>query len=88
MECYNVIMRHQQFVLPMQCKRCGATFDLWHDLLDKEKISENEAFELGEIKEHFCWKCRKVVTGDMGFVSFEDDIQVSQEEQDFDLHWN
>ncbi len=89
MECYIIFMRHQQFVLPMQCKRCGSTFDLWHDLL-KQGEGKEEIYEaLSDMKENFCWKCRKFVAGEMDFSSIGNEIEVSQEnEDDFDLHWS
>ncbi len=53
-------MKDQQFVLPVQCARCEATFDLWHDLIRRgeegiftEKLAESE---------RLCWKCRNIAS--------------------------
>ncbi len=87
-------MKQQQFVLPVMCVNCGATFDLWHDLIssgDKEDLvefKENDTLELerrGLVeKEHFCWKCRQK---SMGRKLNQKDTELVEEDNEFELEW-
>jgi hypothetical protein len=74
-------MKQEMCVLPVQCKRCGAVFDLWYDLQESKRTDMSELLSKTRVekslKESLCWQCRQVV-----FRKLEDD-NVSDEE-DFD----
>lgn len=70
--------------MPVRCLGCGATFDLWHDLLaqGEENIAEVARDGLGE-REHFCWRCRKISS-----EVKRDDINESEvDELELELSW-
>ncbi len=76
-------MKLQRAVLPVQCATCGATFDLWYDLLARE--GKNEMM-LDAVKntyadeEHLCWECRR--------REASRDFEVVEEEEDeLTLSW-
>jgi DNA-directed RNA polymerase subunit N (RpoN/RPB10) len=59
-------MEQTQQVLPIQCVKCGVSFDLWHDLLAKGITADDEVHEaLDADHEHLCWDCRRVVAGEL-----------------------
>ena len=80
-------MKGQIGVLPVQCKACGSSFDLWPDLLSSEDNKEDLAFNgLGE-KEHFCWRCRQTIFGNnSGFSEHIGDLEIV-ENHGFELFW-
>jgi hypothetical protein len=66
----------QRFALPMKCRRCGASFDLKHDLLDKGFEGKDEMNEvLSGFGEHFCWECRNVLSGESEATGDEGEIE-------------
>ncbi len=51
-------------VLPVQCKRCGAVFDLSYDLEELERRGTDfPGTRVSErvLRESLCWDCRKFV---------------------------
>ena len=80
-------MKEQIEVLPVQCKACGSSFDLWPDLLSSEEGGEGiELGGLGE-KEHFCWRCRQTIFGsNSGFSESVEDLDIV-ENNGFELFW-
>ena len=54
----------EQYIIPTQCKRCGATFDLWYDLLETEEKRGNGEIEEKTGKKFYqslCWGCKKQI---------------------------
>lgn len=54
----------EQYILPNRCKKCGATFDLWYELLESEERLDSEEIQdkLGKkLAESLCWGCKKQV---------------------------
>jgi len=50
-------------VLPVQCKRCGAMFDLWYDLQEMERRSDDfpgSRVSQKVLRDSLCWNCRNV----------------------------
>jgi len=87
MECYISSMKQSQQILPVQCVRCGASFDLWHDLLQvgdgKEEIYE----ALSDMKEDLCWRCRAIVAGEL--ESNNENVEETEKfglDEDFDFN--
>ena len=80
-------MKNQFGVLPVQCKACGSTFDLWPDLLSLEESGDDMGLSgLGE-KEHFCWRCRQTIFGNnSGFSENSEDLEIV-ENNGFELFW-
>ena len=53
----------KQYVLPMQCKKCGGIFDLWYEFLESEERMNNPEIneKLGrKMAESLCWNCKKL----------------------------
>ena len=74
-------MKNQQFVLPVQCARCKATFDLWHDLIRRGE----EGVLTGRLadSEHLCWRCRNIVNK----YEIEDDNIEQDSEEELDVFY-
>ncbi|MBI5804377.1 hypothetical protein HY450_03975 [Candidatus Pacearchaeota archaeon] len=49
-------MAQEMCILPVQCERCGALFDLWYDLQGDE---EGRTSLRKMPSQSFCWKCRQ-----------------------------
>jgi len=57
-------MKQEMCVLPVQCKRCGAEFDLCYDLqgIGRQGLGFSGTMVSERVlKESLCWECRKVV---------------------------
>jgi uncharacterized CHY-type Zn-finger protein len=54
-------MKQEVCVLPVQCKKCGAIFDLYYDLQELERSDLLPSRRMAEraIRESLCWHCRK-----------------------------
>ncbi|MDO8509039.1 MAG: hypothetical protein Q7S27_05130 [Nanoarchaeota archaeon] len=51
---------HSQFILPEQCRKCGAVFDLWYDLSNNSILNEETEEKLGKkLSESLCWNCKE-----------------------------
>lgn len=75
-------MNLQKCVLPVQCAKCGATFDLWYDLLARESKSElmlDAVKNSYEDEEHLCWGCRQRegARGEFGDVEESDEDELT-----------
>ena len=65
-------MKMQDSVMPAQCMKCGATYDLWYDLNTGQDLSDAE---------HFCWICRDSESKSAKRV---EEFEGSVEESDFE----
>lgn len=55
-------MEQYNYIIPEQCKKCGAIFDLYYEFLESKERLENEEIQekLGrELAESLCWSCKK-----------------------------
>jgi len=53
---------HYNCILPEQCRKCGAIFDLWYEFIDTKQESEEIRERLGKrLSEYLCWGCKKEV---------------------------
>ncbi len=54
----------KEFVFPIQCRRCGMTFDLWYEFIEAdERLNNPEIIEkLGKkLEESLCWDCKQSI---------------------------
>jgi len=62
-------MEQENCVLPVQCKRCDAVFDLWYDMEELERFSGTEFGARGAmyrlLSESLCPGCRRKVVSSM-----------------------
>ena len=76
-------------VLPVQCKRCKAVFDLWYDLQQQEV--SGEGILLGQQKindlrmESLCWRCRQITIEEAKFRQYEENDYT--DDNDFELEF-
>ena len=51
----------RECVLPEKCINCGKIFDLWYDLVHKDKESALDILEGRDVSNEFlCWDCKKI----------------------------
>jgi hypothetical protein len=59
-------MKQETCVLPVQCRRCSAVFDLWIDLQGLEQPDlvdfRGNGTISGAMKERYCWRCRQTIS--------------------------
>ena len=68
------------FVLPIVCKRCSASFDLRHDLLERGIETKEEINEfLNGFEERFCWDCRNVIAGESEATGEQQEVEEIEE---------
>ena len=83
-----MVQNHYNYVLPEQCNKCGAIFDLWYEFIDTKLESEEIRERLGKkLSESLCWECKKEVFDNL---SNEDKIEEesSQKEDELFLEFN
>jgi len=54
-------MTQEMCVLPVQCKGCGAVFDLYYDLQRSEEGDGEESGMSKALQQSLCWRCRRGV---------------------------
>ena len=79
----------QDYVIPTICNKCGATFDLWYELVEGDKRINKEEIEerLGKKQaESLCWDCKQeFITRFVSRETEEDDSQLEFEDFYLDL---
>ncbi len=79
-------MKTQECVLPVRCASCGATFDLWYDLLAGEDgVKGVPAGKIRE-EEHLCWQCRESMPKKWEPIDVE--AMDESEEDGLSLYWD
>ena len=79
-------MKEEMYVLPVQCKRCSAVFDLLYDLqeLDDDilRFSSSNKIERA-FRESFCWDCRASVLEGIEAMQIKD-LEEDTDEDEMD----
>lgn len=77
-------MKQGMCVLPVQCKRCDAVFDLWYDLHLSEYTGRTKSGKSGALvralRDSLCWRCRQSFLGELqGRAIAEENIEEADE---------
>ena len=83
-------MKQESCILPVECKRCNAVFDLWYDLqtdTDRETIKEDMDL-IRAFRESLCWRCRQHVLEGLQNRLDDDDSEEATDEENKEAEEN
>ena len=79
-------MTKNNYIMPEQCRNCGAVFDLWYNFSEESADMEEAKEKLGKrVSEYLCWDCKKQIITEL---SIKDEKDEESSEDELMLDWD